>query len=60
MTLEEAIKYCEERDACAKEYKELAMWLKELQENKRAAKDFSISLEDCRDYEWLVSQVKES
>lgn len=66
MTLEEAIKHCEEKakgcDACAKEHKELAMWLKELLERiKATAKYFGISLEefDHRDYEWLVNQVQE-
>lgn len=62
MTLEEAIKHCEEKaqgcDACSQEYRELAEWLKELQENKRAAKEFGIRLEDHRDYEWLVNQVE--
>lgn len=65
MTLKEAIKHCEEKaqsgDACSQEYRELAEWLKELLENRRAAaKYFGISLEefDHRDYEWLVNQVK--
>ena len=67
MTLEEAINHCEEKaqgcDACAKEHKELAMWLKELLERRRAAaKYFGINLEefDHRNYEWLVNQVQEA
>ena len=39
MTLEEAIKYCEERACdnteCSTEHKQLAEWLKELSELKR-------------------------
>ena len=40
MTLEEAIEHCEEKaqgcDACAQEHRQLAMWLKELLERRRA------------------------
>lgn len=66
MTLEEAIKHCEEKaqgcDACAQEHRQLAMWLKELIERRKAAaKYFGISLDefDHRDYEGLANQVKE-
>ena len=54
MTLEEAIEHCEEKahgcDVCAKEHRQLAMWLKELLERRKAA---------ARDLEWLANQIKE-
>lgn len=66
MTLEEAIKHCEGKaqgcNDCAQEYRQLAMWLEELLERRKAAaKYFGISLDefDHRDYEWLVNQVRE-
>ena len=60
MTLEEAIKYCKDKEDVSEGYKQILEMLEEvLERRKAAAKYFGISLAefDDRDYEWLVKQV---
>jgi hypothetical protein len=60
MTLEEAIKYCKDKEDVSEGYKQILEMLEELLERRKAAaKYFGISLDefDDRDYEWLVKQV---
>ena len=60
MTLEEAIKYCKDKEDVSEGYKQILEMLEELLERRKAAaKYFGISLAefDHRDYEWLVKQV---
>lgn len=60
MTLEEAIKYCKDKEDVSEGYKQILEMLEELLERRKAAaKYFGISLAefDHSDYEWLVKQV---
>jgi molecular chaperone GrpE (heat shock protein) len=59
MTLEEAIKYCKDKEDVSEGYKQILEMLEEWLERRNVAKYYGISLAefDDRDYEWLVKQV---
>ena len=63
MSLEEAIKHAEDTSIsaigceCREEHRQLAAWLRDLQERRKAPE--IIRCKDCKHYEWMSNRIPE-